>query len=304
MNKILIAGGTGLIGSRLIEYLSREDLHFHILTRSPKADNKSVSYFKWDPSQQTIDQDCFKDVSVVINLAGAGIADKRWSDQRKKVILDSRLDSIATLHKGLTATGSKPELYIGASAIGYYGDRGSQAMTEDSEPGTGFLSEVTKKWEDKHKEIFSLFQRNILLRIGIVLSENGGALKEMLKPARFGQYGYFGNGKAYYSWIHIDDICQIIRKSMEDKSYNGIYNATAPDPVTIKELVRAMKKAKGGFGLLMPVPEIGLKLVLGEMSQMLTGSMNAVPKKLTADGHQFIYNDPEKAIRDILKRNV
>ena len=243
-------------------------------------------------------------VDVVINLAGAGIADKRWTAQRKKELLDSRLDSLSTLSVLLSVLQIKPALFIGASAVGYYGDRGEERLSESSSPGTGFLSEVTTKWEASTARVAEQHKRSVILRIGIVLSKNGGALKEILKPAALGSYGYFGDGSAYYAWIHIDDICKIIQTQIEDSSYAGTYNATAPEPVTIKSLVKAAKEAKGGWGLLMPVPVMGLKLVLGEMTHMLTDSMRAVPERLMNEGYAFEHSDPVAAIKDILDRGV
>jgi len=302
--KILVAGGSGLIGSRLSEYLSEDKYEFHILSRSKKQDRNNLKFFLWNTEEKTMDKAAFDGVDTVINLAGAGIADKRWTATRKKEILNSRLDSIKTLEAGLAQLDKLPELYIGASAVGYYGNQGEKALTENDKPGTGFLAEVTEEWEAATIKLGEHFCRQTTLRIGIVLSTQGGALKEILKPAAIGSYGYFGDGKAYYSWIHIDDICKIIEQHICDESYSGIYNATAPEPITIKTLVRAVKTAKGGFGIVMPVPILGLKLVLGEMTQMLTDSMRVIPERLSLEGYEWLYSDPVLAIKNLLGERI
>ena len=302
-NTILIAGGSGLIGSRLVEYIG-PDYNFHILSRSKRTSKGNIKYFQWDTQAKTMDTKALEGVTTIINLAGAGIADKRWTDKRKVELLNSRLDSIATLKNAVAQLDAKMPLYIGASAVGYYGNQGDTVMKEDSGPGTGFLADVTAQWEEHNKSIVGYFDREVILRIGIVLSKKGGALKEILKPAAGGMYGYFGDGSAYYSWIHIDDICKMIGDAITDAQYSGTHNATAPEPITIKALVKAVKAAKGGIGLVMPVPTLALKLALGEMTQMLTDSMRAVPARLQAQGHDFIFTDPELAIKDILDRKV
>ncbi len=300
---ILIAGGSGLIGSRLMEFLS-DSYNFHVLSRSARKSTAKVRYFKWDTSTQEIETGALEGVSCIINLAGAGIADKRWTAARKEVLLSSRVDSIATLHSAIEKSGEKLPLYIGASAIGYYGNRAHDPMTEKNGPGTGFLSEVTQQWEAEHQTILDNFERSVLLRIGIVLSTRGGALKEILKPTALGVYGYFGKGEAYYSWVHIDDICKMISEMISKKSYSGIYNATAPTPLTIKQLVKSIKAAKGKPGLVMPVPTLALKAAMGEMSQMLTDSMRVVPERLLEEGFRFGYEDAVEAVRDVLGRKV
>lgn len=301
--KILIAGGSGLIGSRLIEYLS-DTYHFHVLSRSGHKNTTQVSYFKWDTTTQEVEQGALEDVGIIINLAGAGIADKRWTAGRKKELLASRVASVSTLKKAVEQQGVSLPLYIGASAIGYYGNQGSSKLVETDGSGTGFLSEVTQKWEVAHNTILENFDRSVILRIGIVLSKNGGALKEILKPAALGVYGYFGDGQAYYSWVHIDDICEMIAQAIRDKAYKGSYNATAPEPITIKQLVQSVKQAKKQFGLVLPVPSFALKLVMGEMTQMLTDSMRVLPARFLEQGYAYRYPEPIAAIRDILERKI
>jgi len=300
---ILIAGGSGLIGTRLMEYLS-SDFTFHVLSRSERKNTNNVNYFRWNTGASEMDLAALDGVSIIINLAGAGIADKKWTAARRKEIISSRIDSIATLRKALEKQEKKVDLYLGASAIGYYGNTGSQIQKVDDGPGTGFLAKVTDKWEEAHKTIFNYCHRSSLLRIGIVLSKNGGALKEILKPAALGTYGYFGDGSAYYSWIHIDDICEMIATTIKDKNYKGIYNATAPTPITIKELVKAVKQAKGRPGVVLPVPTFALKLVLGDMTQMLTDSMRVTPDRMLSEGYKFLFENPVAAIKDILARKV
>lgn len=305
-HKVLIAGGSGLIGSRLTEYLDSQHYQFHILSRSQKNDRDNIKYFLWDTDKKEIDQAAFEGVDTVINLAGAGIADKRWTPDRKKILLDSRTKSIVTLSQSLDKLDKdqRPQLFIGASAVGYYGDQGDKKLTESDTTGTGFLAEITSQWEAASFQLANKFSRYTLLRIGIVLSKKGGALKEILKPAAIGSYGYFGKGNAYYAWIHIDDICNLIKAQIEDENYSGIYNATAPVPLTIKELVTALKKAKGGIGLVMPVPTIALKLTLGEMTHMLTDSTRAVPERLLSSAFKFEYEEPVQAMKHILKEGV
>ena len=306
MHKILIAGGSGLIGSRLTEYLDPKEYQIHILSREQQTDRDNIKYFLWDTHQKEIDLAAFKGVDTVINLAGAGIADKRWTVARKKILLDSRLDSIATLSAAIDKIDKdkRPPLFIGASAVGFYGNQGDKKLTDSDPTGKGFLAEVTSKWEIASLKLAEKFYRHTILRIGIVLSKKGGALKEILKPAMVGTYGYFGDGSAYYAWIHIDDICKLILSQIEDERYTGIYNATAPQPLTIKELVTAVKKAKGGIGLVMPVPVFALKMVLGEMTQMLTDSMRAMPDRLQSEGFTYEFADPVIALKNILEENI
>ncbi len=302
MIKILIAGGSGLVGQRLCAYLPKDRYKINILSRSSRKNHDNVSYFKWDTNNQTIDSEALTGIDAIINLAGVGIADKRWTANRKKLIVESRTASIETLGIAVRALGISP-VYIGASAIGYYGNRGDKIMNEGSDAGTGFLSEVTQTWEASNLAITSLFDRQVLLRIGIVLSTKGGAMKEMLKPTVARMFGYFGDGSAYYSWIHIDDLCEMIKVSIEEK-HDGIYNATAPNPVTVKQLMVALKKAKGVAGIVMPVPTIALKVALGEMSQMLTDSMRVVPARFTKEGFSFGHNRLVDAMKHILNNKI
>ena len=301
--KILLAGGSGLIGTRLTQYLDKDQYTFNILSRSQRENGDNYKYFLWDTNKKTIDPTALEGVSVVINLAGAGIADKRWTKSRKKVIIESRVNSAATIQNYIDLI-PKGATYIGASAVGLYGDQGEKKLIESDTAGNGFLADVTKEWEDAHNKLKSDFSRHILLRIGIVLSEKGGALKEMIKPSQVGMYGYFGNGSAYYSWVHIDDICEMIKCSIESNDYNGIYNATAPEPISIKALIQALKAAQSGTGLLMPIPSLGLKLALGQMAEMLTNSTRVIPQRLLEQNHNFLFTDAEEAIRDILARKI
>ena len=301
---ILITGGTGLIGQRLIDYLNSDLYDFRILTRNKSKVDQYPLYYYWNPSNQEMDPEAIQGADIIINLAGAGIADKRWSATRKKVLLDSRVDSIKTLEKYIKSSDSRPELLIGASAIGIYGDRGEQRLVESDERGPGFLSDITSSWEDAYDSLEVLIPRSIIMRIGIVLSTKGGALKEILKPGSAGMFGYFGNGKAYYSWIHIDDICEIIKQAILNPAYKGIVNATAPEPVSIKQLVADAKAASGKPGLLMPVPGFGLKIMLGEMATMLLNSTRVIPQSLLDLKHNFKFLNAEKAIKDLLDRKI
>lgn len=301
--KILISGGTGLIGSRLVELLDI-DHQINILTRSPRPSQGNVHYYKWDPKANTMDEEALGGVDAIINLAGAGIADDRWTNNRKKVILNSRVDSSTTLAKYLKERSDKPKVYIGASAVGYYGDRGADRLTESDSPGEGFLSEVTVTWEESHQLVSDLIDRSMILRIGIVLSTKGGALKEILKPTSLGAYGYFGNGQAYYSWIHIDDICGMMIAALKDDKYDGVYNGSAPEPLTNKALVKAVKKAKEGFGLVMPVPVVALKLAMGEMTEMLTNSTRVIPQNMIEENYPYKYIDATAAVKDLINRKI
>ncbi len=300
--KIIIAGGTGLIGTRLIELLDKDHYNIYVLTRSNRNSSKGVNYVQWDVNSKHLPIHALNGTYAVINLAGAGIADERWTEQRKETIINSRIKSTETLNVAIKELKEKPEVYIGASAIGYYGENGDEKIDESTNSGQGFLSEVCEKWEAEHFRLEDNFKRLAILRIGIVLSTQGGALKEILKTSAAGIYGYFGDGSTFYSWIHIDDLCRIIIYLLENQSTNGVFNATVPVPVTIKRLVTAVKKAKASFGIVVPVPVFSLRLMLGEMAQMLVTSMRVIPKKLLDTDFEFRFTDPVEAIRDLLEK--
>ncbi len=305
MKTILIAGGTGLIGSRLTTILAQKGHQVKILTRSARSsDNDKISYHQWDLKTQTADPEAF-DCDVIINLTGAGIADQRWSENRKKVILESRVNSIKLIGKMITQLPEKPS-YIGASAVGIYGDSEKTMMRESEiSSDTDFMVEVCRLWEEAHESISSAVDQFSMVRIGIVLSTKGGALKEMLKPLQLARQGvYFGSGEMIYSWIHIDDMCHILVDLAAGKIPSGLYNAVAPHPSSNKEIIESMIDVRGKFAIKIPAPEFTLKLALGEMSSTILNSTSVSSEKIVMAGYKFKYPTINKALTHIFDTSV
>lgn len=303
MSRVLIGGGTGLIGRHLSEVLAREGYEVNHLSRQARPGAKFKTY-QWDVKAQTIDDAAITGVDYVINLAGAGIADARWTERRKRLIIDSRTESTRLLKDSFARLDHYPRAYLSASAIGYYGDRGSDWLHEDDPPGQGFLSKSCILWENAISEVAQVVPRTFVLRTGIVLSTRGGALEKMLLPLKGFLSTYFGSGEQYYSWIHIDDICQAYLHALRDESLSGIYNGVAPEPVTNKQLAKALPTAADKPALVVPAPALALKLALGEMSHTVLDSTRCSADKLTAAGFDFAHPELTPALTDLLRRGV
>lgn len=295
---ILITGATGLIGSRIVRNLQQKGHVIKILTRDPTR-VKNAEAFGWDIDSGQIDRRCLDGIDTIIHLAGAGIADKRWTRKRKKEIVDSRVNSSRLLFSAIEETGAKIDTIISASGAGYYGNRGDEILTEESSNGTGFLAECCKQWEDAIDEGSKFCERIIKLRIGIVLTRHGGALVELEKPVNFFAGAALGSGKQWIPWIHLYDMISIFEKIVEDSSYNGVYNTSSPFPVTNSEFTRAM--AKKLFRPVWPVnvPEFVLKSLLGEMSEVVLISDRLSAQKLLNAGFQFRYPALDNALTEI-----
>ena len=300
MATILIGGGTGLIGQRLCDLLTERKHTVRLLSRNPKP-NSLYPTFKWNPIAGQIDDKALEGVDVIINLAGAGIADKAWTAKRKKLIIDSRVKSNELLADTLLAKKQKVKAFISASAVGYYGHREDEKLTESGTPGNdGFLSESCMQWEASTAKAVAVCDRLVIVRVGVVLSVKGGALEKMLLPFNFGMGNYFGDGTAYMPWIHIDDISRLFIKAVEDDKIKGVFNGVAPEEATGKEVAVAIKKAKGSFALIIPVPALVLKIGMGERVTMLTNSARVVPENTLAAGFKFQYPELLPALKDIL----
>jgi uncharacterized protein (TIGR01777 family) len=239
----------------------------------------------------------------IINFTGAGIADARWTSARKKLLISSRVKSARLIKKGLEKSGHRPKAYISSSAIGFYGDRGSEKLTEASFSGEGFLSECCKLWESSAQELKDLVDRVVINRIGIVLSTKGGALPKILMTKAVGIYNYFGSGSQYYSWIHIDDLCRMFLRNITDDSMSGIYNAVVANPLTNKEFTVNIKNALGGLAAL-PAPKFGLRLLLGEMADVVLNSSRVYPERLVGDKFHYDYSDLALATKDLINRKI
>ena len=307
MPVVLICGGSGLIGQRLTAMLIEKGYEVTIITRSPqKARNATgnPSYALWDPEKETIDAAAVSGADYIINLAGAGIADKRWTAQRKKEITDSRVQSGRTIVKALQQYDNKVKAVVNSSGIGWYGEddpaKGDKKFTEDDPPAPGFLGDTCKAWEESIQPVKALGKRLVILRTGIVLSNKGGALSEFAKPVKFGIAVILGSGKQVVSWIHIDDLCRIFLYAIKNESLHDVYNATAPVPADNKSLTIAIaKKIKGSFFITAHVPSFILKLMLGELSAEVLKSTTVSSSKLRATGFQFIYPSIEAAIQQL-----
>ena len=303
MSRVLIGGGSGLIGHHLSELLAREGYEVCHLSRRKRPDARFPTY-QWDVKAQTIDDEAITGADYVINLAGAGIADARWTDKRKKVIINSRTESTRLLKTSFERLEHFPRAYLSASAVGYYGDRGAQVLHEEDPPGEGFLSKSCILWENAVSEVAAIVPRTVILRTGIVLSTQGGALEKMLLPLKGFVSTYFGDGSQYYSWIHIDDVCRAYLHALRNESVDGIFNGVAPHAVTNKELAQTLPKAAGKPALVLPAPAFALRLALGEMAHTVLDSSRCSADKLLATGFSFAHPELSTALRDLLHRKV
>jgi uncharacterized protein len=300
---VLIAGGTGLIGERLAQLLIQEGYKVSLLSRK-KHNHGNISVYVWDVERQSIDENAILRADYIINLAGEGIADGRWTEERKKRIIESRTQSAALLLNTCKKLNHFPKAYISAAAIGFYGDRGSEVLDEESERGEGFLAESCLAWENAAQNWIEVGVRTVICRIGIVLSVRGGALAETLKPIKFGLATYFGNGKQYTSWIHLDDLCGIFLRALEDEEMQGIFNAVAPNPVSNKEFTRYLSKAYSTPSLLIPVPSFILQLMLGESAAIVLTGCIVSSAKIEQQGFVFQFPEILPALKDLLYREI
>ena len=304
MSKILIAGGTGLIGKHLTKKLLEKGHEVSLLSRK-KRTTKGVENFQWNIKKKEIDAAAFDGIDSVINLAGAGIVDRRWSKNYKQVILDSRTKSADLFHDELSKRKIQLESYISASAIGYYGDRKDELLSETTASnGKGFMVECCEKWEAAASQMKSTADRLVTLRIGIVLSTKGGALTKMLPSYAAFVGSYFGDGQQYYSWIHIDDMVDLIIYSLENKAINGIYNAVAPNPVTNKTFAQAIGKALDKSALIVPAPTFTIRLAMGEMADVVLNSNRVSADKIIGSGFKFQFPELIPALKDVVGRAV
>lgn len=299
-NQILITGATGMVGKQLIPTLQALGHQVSILSRK-KTTIKGVKVFLWDVYNQTIDKKALNGVDTIIHLAGEGIGDKKWTAKRKKEIVDSRVLSGQLLYKTIKETNAPIKTFISASAVGFYGDRGEEILTEKSESGIGFLSECCIKWEHAADEGIALGIRVVKIRIGLILSKDGGALASMEKPIKYFVGAPLGSGKQWMPWIHLDDIIKIFTKAAEDEQMVGPYNACAPFPVTNKLFTRALANQLNRPVWPVSVPEFVLKGILGEMSILPLMSNHTKADKLLKSGYEFSHTDINNALASIYK---
>lgn len=306
MSTILITGGTGLIGTALTGKLVAGGHDVIIISRtSQTSDDKKITYATWDVQKQTIDAKAIEKADYIIHLAGAGVADKRWSEERKKEIVESRTQSSKLLIKAISETPNNIKAVISASAIGFYGadikPLKKGGFTEDAPPDKSFVGETCRLWEESIRPVERLGVRLVILRLGIVLSKNGGALAQFMKPMHFGIAGILASGKQTISWIHIEDLCNLFIFAIHTNTLHGTYNAVAPMPVTNKQLTLTLaEKMRGKFYVPMHVPALVLKLMLGEMSVEVLKSATISSFKVQAAGFHFSYNSIDTALTNLV----
>ncbi|SNS53526.1 hypothetical protein SAMN05421640_0563 [Ekhidna lutea] len=295
---VLIAGGTGLLGTELSKLLTNKGYTVTHLSRNPTQ--KSYQTFYWDVKKQEIDDEAIKSADAIIHLAGAGVADKRWSTSWKKEIYNSRINSTKLLKQRVEKLNPRLKHYISASAVGYYGwDSGNRLMHEEDPKGSGFLADVVNDWEAEADSFTDLNVKVSKVRIGIVLSEKGGALEEIAKPVKYGFGAPLGNGKQYMSWIHIQDLCGIFSHILE-KGQEGTFNGVASDPKTNKEFTGALAKSLNRPLWLPNVPKFALRLLVGEMADILIGGNRVSSKKIEEAGFNFQFRALDHALKDLL----
>lgn len=303
MPTVLIGGGSGLIGTRLSELLTEKGYTVWHLSRT-RDPNARYTTYHWDAKEQQIDQEAVDGADFIINLAGAGIADQRWSEQRKKVIIDSRVDTTLLLRDAIRRSPHPPKAYLSASGANIYGDQGDQVLKESDPPGEGFFATSCLAWEGAVQQITDLGIRTVILRTGVVLSTRGGALPKMTLPMTFFAGVYFGDGRQWMSWIHIDDICRLYIHGMEKESISGTYHGTAPNPERNKDFIEIAADVKDKAVIMLPAPVFALKLALGEMSHAVLDSVRLSAEKVLSTGFTFDFPELKGALVDVIGKEL
>lgn len=295
--KVLVSGASGLIGGALARRLmaAGHDV-IPLVRRAPQPGERGV---RWDPEAGTIDRPALEGADVVVHLAGENVFG-RWNAAKKQRIRESRVRGTRLVSEALAVLARKPEVLLAASAIGYYGDRGDEALTEQSPPGGDFLAQVSRDWEAATEPARRAGIRVVNLRFGVVLSRSGGALATMLPPFRLGLGGPVGSGKQMLSWVTLDDAIGAILHVLHDGSFTGPVNVTAPNPVTNREFAKALGRVLGRPAIV-PVPAFALRLAFGsEGAEMLQSGQRVLPARLLASGFQFQDVEAEAALRRLL----
>jgi len=316
METVVITGGTGMIGSSLAKLLADNGYEVALLSRSAaksKAHNgldrgarQGPATFHWDPAAKSIDEEIIRRADYIINLAGAGVADKRWTSSRKREIVESRVQSGELIVKSLNEIPNSVKAVISISGIGWYGEDSQIAnplpFTEEMPADQGFLGQTCVKWEASVTPVNKLGKRLVIFRTGIVLSNSGGALVEFKRPLRFGIATILGTGKQVVSWIHIDDICRLFLTAIRDPSLNGVYNAVSPQPVTNRQLVLELAKCRQRFYIPITVPAFALKVALGEVSIEVLKSATVSCDKLLEKGFRFSFPTIRSALEHLIHK--
>ncbi|MDQ6665927.1 MAG: TIGR01777 family oxidoreductase [Acidobacteriota bacterium] len=300
--KCIISGGSGFIGSRLVDSLLKDGHYVSVWSRKPGIERRNaVGSFCWDPISGEPASESLEDFDVVVHLAGEPVA-QRWTADVKRRIRDSRVHGTRHLVHALSTVKRRPGLLICASAIGYYGDRGDEVLTESSKPGKGFLPEVCVEWEKQADLAESLGLRVVKLRIGVVLGKGGGALEKMVPAFEKFAGGTLASGKQWMSWIHLDDLVAMMRFAM-DQPVSGAWNGTAPNPVTNAKFTEALGQAlhKPAF---LKVPAFALKALYGEMASVMLASDRVLPKAAEAGGFHFQYPELGTALKEIFSKGT
>lgn len=298
MKNILITGGTGFIGKHLCELLRVKGYHISILSRSNSDDPNT--YF-WDIEKDFIEPKAIEKADYIIHLAGAGISDERWTKSRKKILVNSRIDSTKLLYKNIVKLNPNLKGFIAASGVGYYGTITSENIyTENDAVGTDFLATICKLWEKESMKFDAINIRTVILRTGVVLASKGGALEKISKPIKLGVGAAIGNGNQYMPWIHINDLCNMYISGIENNKLHGIYNAVAPESITNAELTNSIAKSLNKKIRLPNVPAFVMQTIYGKMASILLKGSQVSSEKIKKTGFKFEFPTLKIALNNIL----
>lgn len=299
MKRVLITGASGLIGSALSKFLYKNNIEVVKLSRSKKKDSKNN--FTWDIESGFIEKKALENTDHIIHLAGAGIGDKRWTPNRKKEIINSRVKSAELLYNEISKLDKKPVTFISASAVGYYGAKTLDTIfTEKDPPANDFQGNVCSLWEESSKQFDNLGIRTVQLRFGVVLSPNNGALRKMSIPIKFGIGSPYGNGRQYIPWIHIYDVINLILFCMNNEKIKGVYNSVSPSYVTNEKFLKLIAKVLNRPFIMPNIPAFLLKIILGRMSEVVLEGSRISSDKIIDAGYEFRSTELETALSDLL----
>ena len=300
--KILVTGSSGLVGTALVSALARGGHTVCRMVRPHSAGGEGAKegfVVAWNPATGELGG-AGVGADAVVNLAGASIADGRWTTQRKELLCSSRIETTRALVGALAKMNARPSVFVSASAIGYYGDRGDETLTEESKPGGDFLAELVQEWEVEARKADALGIRVVLARFGVILAREGGALPKMMLPFKFGVGGKLGSGQQWQSWVALEDVVGILRFAIENTSVRGAINMVSPQPLQNAEFTCVLAKAMHRPALF-PAPAFALRLALGEMADaLLLSSQRVLPRAVEKTGYQFLHSDLSTALKNLV----